>query len=74
MFHRQIVSHLKHPGSKIAARFATLQMLEQGQKYFLDNLFAIVDRNAGAQQVTQQPVLHLIEQSYHFFFEWSRLG
>ena len=73
-FYRKIVSHLKHPGSKIPARFAALQMLEQRKEYFLNNLFPVVDRYAGAEQVAQQPVLHLVEQGHHFFFERSRLG
>ncbi len=49
-------------------------MLEKRQKYFLNDFFAVMDRNAGAQQVAQQPVPHLVEQGHHLLFQWSRLG
>ena len=46
MFRREVVSHLKYPGAKITARFASLQMPEQGQKNFLNDLFRVWDAQA----------------------------
>src|SRR5215469_13507157 len=68
------MSDLKNPGAKIAPRFSTPQMLEQSQKDLLHNLLGIRGRNSHAQQISQQPVLKLIEKADHFLFQRRRPG
>jgi len=40
-------------------------MLEQQQKYFLNNLFPIMQRYAETEQVPQQTIPQLIEEAYN---------
>ena len=71
LFQRQIVGYLKNPSAKVVAGLAALQVLEQGQKRFLDDFLALRRRQAQAQQIAQEPVLQLIGQPDDFFFQIS---
>jgi hypothetical protein len=59
---------------QVAARFDALQMLKERKKYLLNDLLAILNGEAKAQQVTQQSFSEPIEESDHVLFEPARMA
>lgn len=64
----KIMRHAKKPATEILAGAAELQMAMQRKKYFLDDLFAVVQREAERKSVAQQAAAKFIEQADDFRF------
>jgi len=63
----------KHPAAKIRAGSAPPQMQEERKEHFLDDLLSVLERQAKAEQVTQQTVSQLFEKAGNLLFESRRL-
>jgi hypothetical protein len=65
----QVVRHPKKPAVQVMAAFATLQMLEKRQKYFLNYFLAVGHLQAQAGQITQQRLPEPIEEFGNLLFQ-----
>ena len=59
----------EQPGSQIFAGFSPLEVLKEGKKYFLNHFLGVGDVQAESQEIAQQAVPELIEESDDLFFE-----
>src|SRR5580704_4972855 len=66
---REIVHHPKKPAPKIFARPPKMKMAVQRKKNILDDLLAVVHRQAKGESIAQQTSPEFVEQSDDFVFQ-----
>jgi hypothetical protein len=69
----EVVSDAEKPASEIAAALAPLEVLEQREEDFLNHFFAVVNVEAERQEISEETIAELIEQTDHFVLERENL-
>jgi len=68
----KVVGHAENPAGQISPGPASSQVLKERKENFLDDFFSVVHRYPERENVAEQSVSKMIEQSDHFVLKFAR--